>query len=76
MYFFKDVDFLAAVRHQIIAVAFPTQHQKTIQVSGADLPQAVLEFVRNNDVAVLEACDKVRKGWTLVDLVSPSSSML
>ena len=33
--------------------------QKSIKSKGADLPQAVLEYIRNSDVAVLEGCDMV-----------------
>ena len=31
-----------------------------MSVQGADLPHALLDYIRNNDVAVLEGCDKVR----------------
>ena len=30
-----------------------------ITVSGSELPQAVLDYIRNNDKAINEGCDKV-----------------
>ena len=30
-----------------------------VSVEGPNLPDAVLEYIRNNDVTILEACDKV-----------------
>ena len=33
--------------------------QEASSVCGADIPPAMLEFIRNNDVAVMEVCDKV-----------------
>ena len=35
--------------------------QKSIasSVSGQELPLAVLDYIRHNDIAVLEGCDKV-----------------
>ena len=34
--------------------------QGTLTVQGADLPHALLDYIRNNDVALLEGCDKVQ----------------
>ena len=33
--------------------------QKSVKATGADVPQAVLDYIRNNDVLILEGCDKV-----------------
>lgn len=40
--------------------------QRTVDVQGADLPHALLDYIRNNDVALLEGCDKVR--WSAIAL--------
>ena len=37
-------------------------------VEGSDLPHAVLDYIRNNDVAILEGCDKV------IEIPAPSGS--
>ena len=34
--------------------------QAKVSVEGSDLPHAVLDYIRNNDVAILESCDKVK----------------
>ena len=34
--------------------------QKSLTVTGPELLTAILDFVRNNDIAIGEECDKVR----------------
>ena len=38
---------------------YSSQKSIDVSVSGPELPQAVLEYIRHNDMAVLEGCDKV-----------------
>ena len=33
--------------------------QVKVEVQGPDIPHAVLDYIRNNDIALLEGCDKV-----------------
>jgi E3 ubiquitin-protein ligase UBR4 len=33
--------------------------KRTVDAQGADLPHALLDYIRNNDVALLEGCDKL-----------------
>ena len=37
----------------------PFQKHIAVSVLGEEVPQAVLEYIRHNDVAVLEGCEKV-----------------
>ena len=40
-------------------VISPQEASLEDSVCGADIPPAMLEFIRNNDIAVMEGCDKV-----------------
>jgi E3 ubiquitin-protein ligase UBR4 len=35
----------------------------TVRAEGPDLPHSVLDYIRNNDIALLEGCDKVCAGF-------------